>query len=112
MSSLGNLKKSYEYLKKYYLSKLMKKETIELLQTEASFKSEGSAIMYIKSFKLMLRGEEYTLNISANAISIYLENIKNDFGYGLLNKSITSIQKHLETKPNKNIELVIKNYIN
>ncbi|MDU6482040.1 MAG: hypothetical protein E6538_08575 [Paeniclostridium sordellii] len=112
MSNVGNLEKSYEYLKKYYLSELTKKETIELLQTEASFNSEGSAHMYVKSFKLILRGEEYTLNISANAISIYLENIRNDFGHEILNKSITSIQKHLKTKPNKNIELVIKNYIN
>ena len=57
---------------------------------------EGSAQIYIRCVRSMIRGERYTGTVKEIAVSRFLTNIMSDYGFEGLRRALNSLRMHLD----------------
>lgn len=57
---------------------------------------KGSAQIYLRCVRSMIRGERYTGTVNELAVSHFLTEILNDYGFDGLRKALESLRMHLE----------------
>jgi hypothetical protein len=57
---------------------------------------KGSAQIYLRCVRAMIRGERYTGTVKEIAVSHYLTAIMSDYGFDGLRKALESLRLHLE----------------
>ena len=62
----------------------------------ASGMDRGSAQIYLRCVRSMLRGERYTGTVKELAVSHFLTSIMSDYGFDGLRKALEALRLHLE----------------
>ena len=57
---------------------------------------KGSAQIYLRCVRAMIRGERYTGTVKEIAVSHFLTSIMSDYGFDGLRKALESLRLHLE----------------
>ena len=57
---------------------------------------EGSAQIYIRCVRSMIRGERYTGTVKEMAVARFLTNINTDYGFDGLRRALQSLRMHLD----------------
>lgn len=66
------------------------------MKVAASGMDRGSAQIYLRCVKAMIRGERYTGTVKELAVSHFLTSIMTDYGINGLRKALEALRQHLE----------------
>jgi len=92
--SKSQIEATYVIAKLVYLGELHKEQGAKQLSQQHGM-NLGSARDYIKTFRHMLEGLNFTRTINAFATDYYFTNIYNDYGPESLAQAISAVQKHI-----------------
>lgn len=92
--TLQNIYDCYEYGKRVAEGELYK--GIAAKNVAKTGMDEDSAQIYIRCVRSMIRGERYTGTVNEMAVSRFLTNIMNDYGFDGLRRALGSLRMHLD----------------